>query len=186
MAMKNVDCVIEIKKGGISLKALEKFYKSLEKHNVTVGIHKAEGSKQVGNNNFTLIKNACIQEFGNTQVVKKSRRFRSPMTGKWFFIKKGTEMTVPARPFVRIFNNSKEKKDLTGAFKNQIEIYSKSNDIKSVYDGVGFLAKARMRERIYGHKIKPANSTMTKEFKGSSTPLYMTGALVSSIKHEVH
>lgn len=182
----NEICKIEYKKGDISSKALEKFYKTLEKHSVTVGIHKEEGSKQVGNNGFTLIQNACIQEFGNTQTVQKTRRFKSPMTGKWFTIKKGTELNIPPRVFVRIFNDKKEKQDLTEAFKNQIRIYHKSGDAEAVYDGVGYLAKWRMRERIMSKKIKPKNAEMTKEYKGSATPLYMTGELYFGIKHKVN
>ena len=182
----NEFCRIEIKGRNTSSNALKRFYKNLDKHNVTVGIHKEEGSKQVGNNGFTLIQNACIQEFGNTQTVEKTRRFRSPMTGKWFTIKKGTELNIPPRIFVRIFNNKKEKQDLTEAFKNQIGIYQKKGEAKAVYDGVGYLAEWRMRERIDSKKIKPKNAEMTKEYKGSNTPLYMTGELYFGIESKVH
>lgn len=46
---KDINCVIEYKKGDLNSKVLEKFYKNLEKHSVTVGIHSDVGSKQVGN-----------------------------------------------------------------------------------------------------------------------------------------
>ena len=141
----NEFCRIEIKGRNTSSNALKRFYKNLDKHNVTVGIHKEEGSKQVGNNGFTLIQNACIQEFGNTQTVEKTRRFR-----------------------------------------NQIGIYQKKGEAKAVYDGVGYLAKWRMRERIDSKKIKPKNAEMTKEYKGSNTPLYMTGELYFGIESKVH
>lgn len=186
MAVNNTICRIEIKERDLSTRALRKFYQNLDKHNVTVGIHRDTGSKQIGNNGFTLIKNACIQEFGNTQTVKKTRRFKSPMTGKWFVIKKGTELNIPPRIFVRIFNDKKEKKDLTEAFKNQIEVYPKKGDAIAVYDGVGYLAKWKMRNRITGHKIRPKNAEMTKEYKGSNTPLYMTGGLYFGIESRVN
>lgn len=186
MAVDNTICRIEIKERDTSSSALKKFYKNLDKHNVTVGIHKEEGAKQVGNNGFTLIQNACKQEFGNTQTVQKTRRFKSPLTGKWFTIKKGTELNIPPRVFVRIFNDKKEKKDLTEAFKNQINVNLEKGDVEAVYDSVGYLAKWRMRERIDSKKIKPKNAEMTKEYKGSNTPLYMTGDLYFGIESKVH
>lgn len=186
MAVNDTVCRIEIKERDTSSNALKKFYKNLDKHNVTVGIHKEEGVKQVGNNGFTLIQNACKQEFGDIQEVQKTRRFKSPLTGKWFSIKKGTTLITPSRRFVRIFNDKKEKKDLTEAFKNQIEVNKKSGDVEAVYDGVGYLAKWRMRERIDSKKIKPKNAEMTKEYKGSNTPLYMTGDLYFGIESKVH
>ena len=70
-------CTISYKKQDISTDALKKFFKGLDKHFVTVGIHKAEGALQIGKDNFTMIKNACIQEFGTTYTVEKSRRFKS-------------------------------------------------------------------------------------------------------------
>lgn len=200
MAIKgNEICRIELEKRDLSSNALKKFYKNLDKHNVTVGIHKEEGAKQYANGQ-TVLKNAIVQEFGWTQIVKKARIITSPFTkhiakkGKHkgelipntFYIPEGTELEIPARPFVRIFNNKKEKNDLTEAFKNQIEVYKKSGDAEAVYDGVGFMANLRMRQRIDEHKIKPKNADMTKEYKGSATPLYMTGALGDAIKHEVH
>lgn len=196
---KNFLCTIEYKKGELSSKTLEKFYKNLEKHNVTVGIHKEEGAKEYANGQ-TVLKNAIVQEFGWTQIVKKARIISSPFTnhiakkGKHkgelipntFYIPAGKELEIPARPFVRIFNDKKEKKDLTEAFKNQIEVYKKSGDAEAVYDGVGYLAKWRMRERIDSKKIKPKNAEMTIEYKGSNTPLYMTGELYFGIESKVH
>lgn len=196
-------CKIEYKKGDISSKALEKFYKNLEKHYVTAGIHKEEGAKVINvskNKPFTLIKNACVQEFGYTQTVEKARIITSPFTkhiatkGKHkgelipntFYIPEGTELVIPPRPFVRIFNDKKEKKDLTETFKNQINVHLEKGDAEAVYDGVGYLAKWRMRERIDSKKIKPKNAEMTKEYKGSNTPLYMTGELYFGIESKVH
>ncbi len=181
-----VDCTIEIKKKDITSEALKKFYKNLEKHSVTVGIHKAEGSKQIGNNGYTLIQNAIKQEFGGTQTAEKTRRFKSPFTGKWFYIKKGTELNIPPRIFIRIFNDNKRKKELTETFKNQINIYLKSNDYNSVYEGVGLWAKYEQQQKILDSSIKPKNAPMTVEYKGSNTPLYLTGSTFSAIKHEVH
>lgn len=181
-----VNCYIKYEKGEVSSKNLAKFLKNLEKHNTTVGIHKEDGAKVVGKDGFTLIKNACIQEFGNTQTVQETRRFKSPSTGKWFYLKKGTEIEIPKRPFVRIFNRKSEKDILTETFKYYVVKGEKTGDWREVYDKIGQLVELRMKERIAGQEIKPENAEMTKEYKGSSTPLIQHGDLYYAIKHEVH
>ncbi|MBO8430890.1 hypothetical protein IAC76_05835 [Spirochaetes bacterium] len=186
MAVNNQVCTIEYKKGDIATKAAKAFYKNLEKHYVTVGIHREEGAKQVGNNGYTLIKNACNQEFGNTQTVEKTRRFKSPYTGKWFYIKKGTQLNIPPRLFIRIFNSNKIKKELTGVFKNQINANIKKENTYQIYDAVGLWGQLKQKERIISNSIKPKNAKMTKVYKGSNTPMYLTGEIFSAIKHEVH
>lgn len=195
---KDINCVIEYKKGDLNSKALEKFYKNLEKHNVTVGIHKEEGAKQYGNGE-TIGKIARIQEFGWTQTVEKLRRFKSPHTDEWFTFKKGWKIEIPARPFVRIFNDKKEKQEITKTFKNQIGLYLKKIDATAVFKGVGDFARLRMKERIMSHKVKAywkngkpdgissySNTKTTRRYKGSNTPLYLSGTLFGSIKSEVH
>lgn len=186
MAMRDVDCVIEFKKKDVSSKAIEKFLKNLDKHNTTIGIHKEEGARQINKDGFTLIKNACIQEFGNTQTVAETRRFKSPITGKWFYIKKGTQLNIPPRIFIRIFNDGKIKKDLTQVFKTQIQINLKNGDALKVYDGVGNWGRLKQKERFLNGSIKPKNAPMTVEYKGSNDPLYLTGATFSAIKHKVN
>ena len=115
-------CTISYKKQDISTDALKKFFKGLDKHFVTVGIHKAEGALQIGKDNFTMIKNACIQEFGTTYTVEKSRRFKSPYTGKWFYLKAGTEITIPPRVFIRIFTDKRLQKELTKEYEEIMDI----------------------------------------------------------------
>ena len=183
---KNAICKIEFKKGEVSSKAVEKFLKQLAKHNTTVGIHQTEGSKVVGKNGYTLGKIAFIQEFGCEQEVKKTRRFKSPYTGKWFYIKKGTKLITPKRPFVRVLNRKSEKDFLTDLFKYYVAKHEKDGDWQKVYDSVGKYSSLRMQERIAKQEIKPKNADMTIEYKASSTPLVLHGDLFDAIKHEVH
>ena len=121
-------CQIEIKNHDVKSDAMSKMLASLSKHNVTVGIHRAEGSQVINVSNgkpYTMIENACLQEFGNEKkpfIVEKTRIFKSPYTGKWFYLKKGTRITIPPRPFIRVFTIDKEaQKELTTAFKESIE-----------------------------------------------------------------
>lgn len=178
-------CTISYKKQDISTNALKKFYKNLDKHNVTVGIHRAEGAVQIGNNNFTMIKNACIQEFGTTYTIEKSRRFKSPYTGKWFYLKKGTVITIPPRVFIRIFTDRRLQKELTNNLKQIIQQNMYKNP-EEVYKQIGDYARLRMKERFLDNSIKPKNAKMTVEYKGSNTPLYISGRMANSIKSEVH
>lgn len=180
-------CRIEMKRKDVKYGALMKMYDQLAKHSVTVGIHKEDGGKVIGVSNgkpFTLIQNACIQEFGNTQTVQKSRRFKSPFTGKWFYLKKGAVITIPPRVFIRIFSTDKAKqRELTQVFKQSIELYKYAHPI---YENVGDWARLVMKERILFKQVKPKNASMTVEYKGFNNPLYATGKLASAIKSEVH
>lgn len=180
-------CRIEFKKKDAKHGDIMKMYDKLAKHFVSVGVHKSEGSKVINKSNgksFTIIQNACIQEFGNSQVVKKTRRFKSPKTGKWFFIKKGTVLTIPPRIFVRVFSvDNEKKKELTKKFKEYLQTYKFAHP---VYDNVGKWAKEVMKQRILSNQIKPDNAIMTIEYKGFNHPLYMNGKLVEAIKSEVH
>ena len=181
-------CEISYKKQDISNEALKKFYKSLDKHFTTVGIHRKEGEKVINVHNgkpFTMIKNACIQEFGTTYVVEKTRRFKSPYTGKWFCLKAGTKIHIPPRVFVRIFTEKKLQKKLTKEIKDIIK-QNAYKDARTVYDEIGDYAKLTMKERFFKKQIKPKNSPMTVEYKGFNDPLYLTGQMMNSITSEVH
>ena len=183
--MNKTTCIIEYKKKDINSEALKKFYRNLDKHYTTVGIHKVEGSVQIGKNNFTMIKNACIQEFGTTYTIEKARRFKSPYTGKWFYLKKGTVITISPRVFIRIFTDKGLQKELTLNLKEIIQKNSYKNP-EEVYKQIGDYARLKMKERFLTNQIKPKNTSMTIAYKGSNTPLYLSGKMANSIKSEVH
>ena len=183
--MNSKMCTITYKKQDISTNALKKFFKNLDRHYTTIGIHKAEGQQVLNSEGFTMIKNACLQEFGTTYTIEKSRRFKSPYTGKWFYLKAGTVITIPPRVFIRIFTDKRLQKELTVKLKQIIQ----QNMYKSpeeVYKNLGNYARLRMKERFFGNQIKPKNKPMTVAYKGSNDPLYLTGRMASSIKSEVH
>lgn len=178
-------CTISYKKQDISTNALKKFYKNLDKHNVTVGIHRAEGAVQIGNNNFTMIKNACIQEFGNTWTVPRDIKFKSPYTGEWFTFKQGWKITIPPRVFIRIFTDKKSQKELTKELKQIIQQNAYKNP-ELVYKQIGDYARLKMKERFLSNNNWEKNSKTTIRYKGSNTPLYISGRMANSIKSEVH
>ena len=183
--MSYANCTITYNKKDVSTPALKKFFKSLEKHYVTVGIHRAEGSRVIGKNNFTMIKNACIQEFGNTWTVPRDIKFKSPYTGEWFTFKEGWKITIPPRVFVRIFTERSLQKELTGNLKKIIQQNVYKNP-EYVYKQIGDYARLKMKERFLSNNNWEKNSKTTIRYKGSNTPLYITGRMANSIKSEVH
>ena len=180
-------CTIEYKERDVKSDAVNKMFASLQKHNVTVGVHKAEGSKVISVSNgkpYTMIQNACNQEFGFSQVIEKTRRFKSPYTGKWFYLKKGTVITTPPRVFVRIFSqNAMLRKELTSAFKESIE---NNKEAEGVYKDVGDYARLKQKSRILNREVKPKNAKMTTLYKGFNQPLVLSGQLMNAITSEVH
>lgn len=188
--MEKEVCTIEYKKRDINTRDLRKLMLSLNKHYVSVGIHKKEGSKVISISNgrpFTMLQNACIQEFEHSYTVQKTRAFQSPYTGKWFYLKKGTEINIPARPFVRIFTlNKTEQKLITNAFKQALQMRKEYKEAEQIYKMIGDVARLRMKERFLDNSIKPKNAEMTVEYKGFDKPLVLTGKMADSIKSEVH
>ena len=187
--MANAFCNIEIKPHDVKSEAMKNMFASLKKHFVTVGIHKAEGSKVISVSNgkpYTLIQNACNQEFGFSQTIEKTRRFKSPYTGKWFYLKKGTVITTPPRVFIRIFSQDKvAQKELTTAFKESIE----NKDLKTgyaIFKNVGDFARLKQKSRIISREVRPKNAKMTVEYKGFNQPLVQSGKMLSAITSEVH
>lgn len=180
-------CRIELKRKDVQANALKKMYNKLALHYVSVGVHRKEGQEVINivdGKPYTMIKNACVQEFGATRTIKKSIRFKSPYTGKWFYIKKGTTIRIPARIFIRIFSQNKQlQKELTQTFKESIETYKFAHPI---YENVGEYAKLKMKSRIIAKQVKPKNAPMTVEYKGFNHPLVLTGKLMGAITSEVH
>ena len=181
-------CEISYRKQDISNEALKKFYKSLDKHFATVGIHKKEGEKVINVHNgkpFTMIKNACIQEFGNTWTVPRDIRFKSPYTGKWFTFKQGWKIIIPPRVFIRIFTDKRLQKGLTAEIKQVIQ-QNAYKDPKFVYSEIGDYARLTMKSRFLTKNEWKKNSETTIRYKGSNDPLYLTGQMMNSITSEVH
>ena len=100
-------------------------------------------------------------------------------------MKAGTEITIPPRVFIRIFTEKKLQKQLTKELK-EILNQNQFKDPMFVYKQIGDYARLTMKGRFLDNSIKPKNAKMTVEYKGSNTPLYITGRMASTIKSEVH
>lgn len=173
---------IDKKKRTIVLKELRQLH--LER--ITAGIHARDGKEVVSDNGFKLIDVAVQNEYGNQYTVNKTRRFFK--NGKWWTIKKGTNINIPATRFVsRIIQDPNEKRSLINNFKAELYILFKYGEggkfysVKDVVKNIGSYMKARIKNGI-DKKIFVPNAPMTIAIKGFDKRLFEKGTLYKAIK----
>lgn len=170
---------IEKKKRTLVFKELQQL--NMEK--ITAGIHAADGQQKVSDSDFRLIDVAVQNEYGNSYTINKTRRFFK--NGKWWTIKKGTNINIPATRFVsRIIQDPYEKRSLIDNFKAELHIlfkYSKWYSAKDVVKNIGSYMRDRIKNGI-DKKIFVPNALMTIAIKGFDKRLFETGTLYNAIK----
>ena len=173
---------IEKKKRNIVLKELREL--NLEK--ITAGIHAKDGQETVSESGFKLIDVAVQNEYGNSWTTQKTHRFYK--NSKWWTIKKGTNIRIPATRFVsRVMQDPTEKTNLLANFKAELSIlldYGKDGKFystKKFIKGVGSYMVNRIRQGI-DSKIFEPNKPMTIAIKGFDKRLFETGKLYNAIK----
>lgn len=175
---------INKKKRTAVLKELQKL--NLEK--ISAGIHASDGSQVVSNSGFKLIDVAVQNEFGNSWTLQKTVRFFK--NGKWWALKKGTTINIPATRFVsRIMEDPNERKALIEEFKTCLYIllkYGKEEKgyytIRDFIKDVGSWMRDRIRAGIDEKMFEP-NAPMTVEIKGFDQRLFEKGTLYNAIKY---
>lgn len=173
---------IDKKKRTLLLKELRQLH--LER--ITAGIHKADGKQIVSDNGFRLIDIAVQNEYGNSWTLKNNVSFMK--NGKWYHLKKGTKIEIPATHFVsRIVQDPSERRTLIDVFKAHLHILLKYGNagegykvIDFVKDVGGYMQKA-IKDGI-DKKIFKDNAPMTIDIKGFNQRLYDKGLLYNSIK----
>jgi hypothetical protein len=173
-------------------KKLMKSFEQLQKSYVTVGIHAQEGSKRIltksGGKKFNVLKLATQNEFGTSYTVDKARRFSSPFTGEWFYLKKGTRITIPARTFIRKLYLDKKERDNVGDVIEMLYggIIEGKRSAPNALKMLSAFVENQMKGFISGNKIKPSNKPMTTKYKSGSKPLFATGKhIFDNIKAKV-
>lgn len=171
---------IDKKKRTIVLKELRQLH--LER--ITAGIHASDGKEVVSNNGFKLIDVAVQNEYGNSWVMPKTVRFFK--NGKWWTIKKGTLIKIPATKFVsRIIQDPMERRNIVDSFKASLHIllnYGKYGyTVKDLIKEVGSDMRDAIRRNI-DLKIFQPNAPMTIAIKGFDKRLFEKGTLYNSIK----
>lgn len=173
---------IEKKKRTLVFKELQQL--NMEK--ITAGIHAADGQQKVSKNGFKLIDVAVQNEYGNSWITKKTVRFFK--NGRWWAIKKGTKIKIPATRFVsRIIQDPNEKRSLIDNFKAELHILFKYGEggkfysVKDVVKNIGSYMRDRIKNGI-DKKIFVPNAPMTIAIKGFDKRLFETGTLYNAIK----
>lgn len=167
--------------------ALEKQLKELGVERITAGIHKEQGAQMVGKN-ARLIDIAVQNEYGNEWVEPKTVRFQR--NGKWFYIKKGTSIKIPATHFVgRLVQNTGYRAGLITEIQASIHMMlapyngydSKKETAADVTRGIGRymvqMIKSFIDKKEFGN-----NAEMTIAAKGFDKRLYDKGTMYNVIK----
>lgn len=174
---------IEKKKRTVVLKELQKL--NLEK--ITAGIHASDGKQKVSESGFKLIDVAVQNEYGNSWTMPKTVRFFK--NGKWWHIKKGTRIQIPATRFVsRVIQDPIERKDILSTFEAALYILLKYGDngnyysVKDLVRDIGSFMRNKIRKGI-DDKIFDENKPMTIAIKGFDKRLFEKGTLYNAIKY---
>ena len=173
---------VEKKKRTLVLKELQEL--NLEK--ITAGIHATDGKQEVSDNGFKLIDVAVQNELGNSWTMPRSVSFFK--NNKWWYLKKGTVINIPATRFVsRIMEEPNEKRAIIDNFKAEMHILLKYGEsgkfysIKQAVKNIGSFMRDQIRSGI-DRKIFAPNSPMTIAMKGFDKRLFNTGTLYNAIK----
>lgn len=182
MTLQNAYATLKVdkKKRTVVLKELQKL--NLEK--ITAGIHASDGSQVVSDSGFKLIDVAVQNEFGNSWTLRKTARFFK--NGKWWAIKKGTMINIPATRFVsRIIEDPNEKRGIIEQFKASLYLvlkYSNYYTIRDLVKDVGSWMRDRIRAGIDEKMFEP-NAPLTIAIKGFDQRLFEKGTLYNAIKY---
>lgn len=160
----------------------------LNREEISAGIHKTEGSQVVDEKGTKLIDIAVQNNYGNEWTMSETVRFKK--NDKWFAIKKGTHIKIPATRFItRILENRSEKEYLITAINSYIAIQlSKANRfgeirVSDTVRQIGQFMCERIRSYIDDKAFEP-NAPMTVEAKGVDQRLKDKGLLYNSIKYK--
>lgn len=185
---------LELRKRDVRLKDVPLFYKGLVENKMSIGVHKREGMV-VGDgtlpNKANNLEKAYWNEFGTTHVVKKDFRKWARGLGKYIKIKAGTIITIPPRPFVRLYLYDNKIRKITQNYNYEISnafkygLKQPKTNANEVQKNVAFVAEKEMQETIRGNSTLQPNADFTIDVKGFDYPLFETGKLLNAIKGKV-
>ena len=183
MTLQNAYAKLKIEKKRRIL--LTKELKKLDLESIKAGIHAFDGRQVVGDNGFKLIDVAVQNEYGNSWTMPRNVRFFK--NGKWWNIKKGTLINIPATRFVTRIIHGDERRMLIENLKSELHIlirYGQNGlyySARDVIRNVGKYMVSRIRAGIDQKMFLP-NAPMTIAIKGFDKRLFEKGTLYNSIK----
>lgn len=168
--------------------ALLKELRKLDREEISAGIHKKEGAQSVDSKGAKLIDIAVQNHYGNEWTMPKTVRFKR--NEKWFTIKQGTPIKIPAARFVsRLIENTNERRYLIDYVKAVLHIqFSNANrfaeiKISDTIKDIGSFMRDRIKSYI-DEKVFEPNRPMTIEAKGFDQRLKDKGLLYNGIKYK--
>jgi hypothetical protein len=153
------------------IKALRK----LDGKKIKVGI--------MGDEDAELKMIASVHEYG--AEIKVTPAMRGWFAANGYPLKKNTtKITIPERSFIRSgFDENVNK--IAQKIENLVpRMIEGQVDPKIFMDMIGLEFAGMIQDKLRNLR-NPANSSMTKERKGSSNPLVDSGRLVGAIRHKV-
>lgn len=175
---------------GIKAENLEKYFQSLTNNKISVGVHKDKGQDSINKMKWN--------EFGTNHIAKKDYRFFK--NGKWWTIKRGSDIRIPARPVVRMYLYRSTLDNINMSYQNDIDIEKKSklrNPIQSaekVQSQLGEQCVVLQRQKMSmggfaqidtKGKNTESNTPLTSQIKGFNQPYFETGDLIGKIDYKV-
>ena len=177
------------------------YFEELNKMQAKVGVHSDAGKENV--------KKAVWNEFGTRHTLKYNsvaimgeglKPINSQNRGSGLFVGKGSDISIPARPFVRLFlypdlvdKLVKDTVDYIDVVLTKSKI--KKGDARKTYERVGAtgldLMRSKMEYRKFNlsenrtNKDQEHNSPITQYIKGKDTPLFDTGELYDVMESKV-
>ena len=165
------------------MKSMQKMMASFSKVKATVGVHSDKGEMNV--------KKAIWNEFGTKHI---SKGYKFIKNGVEYKIKRGTDIGIPARPFIRLYlypqDIYKIEKELLRNLETTLNFHKRLaiNPLKSattIVDNLGKVGAEIQREKIKNLNSFKSNAPLTQEIKGFDHPLYDTGELLASIDSKI-
>ena len=177
------------------------YFEELNKMQAKVGVHSDAGEENV--------KKAIWNEFGTKHTLKYNsvaimgeglKPINSQNRGSGLFVGKGSDISIPPRPFVRLFlypdlvdKLVKDTVDYIDVVLTKSKI--KKDDARKTYERVGAtgldLMRSKMEYRRFNqsenrtNKDQEHNSPITQYIKGKDTPLFDTGELYDAMVYKV-
>ena len=166
-------------------KCVQQYVENLGKVKATVGVH-AEDSKK-DKYGVTTVQKAIWNEFGTNNIAKRDYDFIK--NGKQYFIHRGDNLSIPARPFVRLYVHPKSVLVIEREFAKNFDVMLRFHNrltrplkaATTTMDNIGRKAKEEMKNLIKNGNTYKKNSDFTVQIKGFDHPLYETGDLLNSI-----
>jgi len=177
------------------------YFEGLNHLQAKVGVHSEAGEENV--------KKALWNEFGTNHQLgfdavaiqgEGLKPVNSMNRNSGIFVKRGADISIPARPFIRLYLYPDSVEKLLKRFSNKFneDLHKRiltKDDSKKTFETMGKESVHLMKQRMYyGNYDKNSNNTikdqehnspLTQYIKGKDSPLINTGELASVLDYKI-